>query len=160
MKKMEKIAVIIRTITAALEQFRRELEMQVGQPVVFRNTEAFEIEEEGGDYFYPSVFITLFDKGDQKISGNWMADEGWENTVSSRIQKIMKGCDLNILHYLCGKETRIKDIRYVNIAQREFISHDSYTICKEKGWKVELFKRVATPYEKSFIYSRKEKEVE
>lgn len=160
MKKMEKIAFIINTLAAALEQFRKEVEMQVGQPVVFRNSEAWDIEEEGGDYFYPLVFITLFDKKGQRISGNYMADEGWENTVSSRIQKLMKGNDLNILHYLWGKEVKIKDIRYVNIAQREFISHDSYTICKEKGWKVELFKRVATPYEKSFIYSRKEKEVE
>ena len=153
MKRMEKITVIIRTITAALEQFRRELEMQVGQPVVFRNSE---IEEEGGDYFYPSVFITLFDKGGQRISGNYMADEGWENTISSRVQKLMKGNDLNILHYLWGKEVKIKDIRYANIAQREFNERPKYTICKEKGWKIDIFKRVATPYEKSFIYSRKE----
>ena len=156
MKRMEKITVIIRTITAALEQFRRELEMQVGQPVVFRNSEAWEIEEEGGDYFYPSVFITLFDKGGQRISGNYMADEGWENTISSRVQKLMKGNDLNILHYLWGKEVKIKDIRYANIAQREFNERPKYTICKEKGWNIDIFKRVATPYEKSFIYSRKE----
>lgn len=157
MKKMEKIAFIINTISAALEQFRRELEMQVGQPVLLYNYETYQAWEGGDEYYQPDVFITLFDKGGQRISGNWVANEFVVKEVKSgKVSDLINENDFNILHYLWGKEVALKDIRTANIAQREFIEHPKYIICKERGWKVDVFKRVATPYEKSFIYSRKE----
>ena len=156
MKKIEKIAFIIRTIAAALEQFRKEVEMQVGQPVLLYNYETYQAWKGGDEYYQPDVFITLFDKGGQRISGNYVANEYIEEVKSGKVSDLINENDFNILHYLWGKEAKIKDIRYANIAQREFIERPKYTICKEKGWKIDIFKRVATPYEKSFIYSRKE----
>ena len=157
MKKMEKITVIINTISAALEQFRKEVEMQVGQPVLLYNYETYQAWERGDEYYQPDMFITLLDKGGQRISGNWVANEYIaEEVKSSKVSDLINKNDFNILHYLWGKEVKIKDIRYVNIVQREFNERPKYTICKERGWKVDIFKRVATPYEKSFIYSRKE----
>ena len=158
MKKIEKIAFIIRTIAAALEQFRKEVEMQVGQPVLLYNYETYQAWKGGDEYYQPDVFITLFDKGGQRISGNYVANEYIEEVKSGKVSDLINENDFNILHYLWGKEARIKDIRTANIAQREFIERPKYTICKERGWTVDIFKRVATPYEKSFIYSRKEVE--
>ena len=159
MKKLEKITVIINTISAALEQFRKEVEMQVGQPVLLYNYEAYQAWKGGEDYYQPDMFITLLDKGGQRISGNWVANEYIaEEVKSGKVSDLINKNDFNILHYLWGKEVKIKDIRYANIAQREFNERPKYTICKERGWKVDIFKRVATPYEKSFIYSRKEVE--
>ena len=157
MKKLEKIAVIVNTLAAALEQFRKEVEMQVGQPVLLYNYEAYQAWKGGEDYYQPDMFITLLDKGGQRISGNWVANEYMtEEVKSGKVSDLINKNDFNILHYLWGKEVKIKDIRYANIAQRKFIERPKYTICKEKGWKIDIFKRVATPYEKSFIYSRKE----
>ena len=159
MKKLEKITVIINTISAALEQFRKEVEMQVGQPVLLYNYEAYQAWKGGEDYYQPDMFITLLDKRGQRISGNWVANEYIaEEVKSGKVSDLINKNDFNILHYLWGKEVKIKDIRYANIAQREFNERPKYTICKERGWKVDIFKRVATPYEKSFIYSRKEVE--
>ena len=159
MKKLEKIAVIIRTIATALEQFRKEIEMQVGQPVLLYNYEAYQAWKGGEDYYQPDMFITLLDKGGQRISGNWVANEYMtEEVKSGKVSDLINKNDFNILHYLWGKEARIKDIRTANIAQRKFIEHPKYIICKERGWVLDIFKRVATPYEKSFIYSRKEVE--
>ena len=158
MKKMEKITVIINTISAALEQFRKEVEMQVGQPVLLYNYEAYQAWKGGEDYYQPDIFITLLDKGGQRISGNYVANEYMEEAKSGKVSDLINENDFNILYYLWGKEAKIKDIRYANIAQRKFIERPKYTICKEKGWVLDIFKRVATPYEKSFIYSRKEVE--
>ena len=157
MKKLEKIAVIVNTLAAALEQFRKEVEMQVGQPVLLYNYEAYQAWKGGEDYYQPDMFITLLDKGGQRISGNWVANEYMtEEVKSGKVSDLINKNDFNILHYLWGKEARIKDIRTANIAQRKFIEHPKYIICKERGWVLDIFKRVATPYEKSFIYSRKE----
>lgn len=159
MKKLEKIAVIVNTLAAALEQFRKEVEMQVGQPVLLYNYEAYQAWKGGEDYYQPDMFITLLDKGGQRISGNWVANEYMtEEVKSGKVSDLINKNDFNILHYLWGKEARIKDIRTANIAQRKFIEHPKYIICKERGWVLDIFKRVATPYEKSFIYSRKEVE--
>ena len=157
MKKLEKITVIVNTLAAALEQFRKEVEMQVGQPVLLYNYEAYQAWKGGEDYYQPDIFITLLDKGGQRISGNWVANEYMtEEVKSSKVSDLINKNDFNILYYLWGKEAKIKDIRYANIAQRKFIEHPKYIICKERGWVLDIFKRVATPYEKSFIYSRKE----
>lgn len=157
MKRTEKIATIISTIAAALEQFRKEIEMQVGQPVLLYNYETYQAWKGGVEYYQPDMFITLFDKEGQRISGNYTANEYIaEEVKSGRVSDLINENDFNILHYLWGKEVKIKDIRTANIAQREFIEHKRYTICKERGYKLDIFKRVATPYEKSFIYSRKE----
>lgn len=159
MKKLEKITVIVNTLAAALEQFRKEVEMQVGQPVLLYNYEAYQAWKGGEDYYQPDMFITLLDKGGQRISGNWVANEYMtEEVKSGKVSDLINKNDFNILHYLWGKEARIKDIRTANIAQRKFIEHSKYIICKERGWVLDIFKRVATPYEKSFIYSRKEVE--
>lgn len=159
MKKLEKITFIVNTIAAALEQFRKEVERQVGQPVLLYNYETYQAWEGGDEYYQPDMFITLFDKGGQRISGNWVANEFVVKEVKSgKVSDLINENDFNILHYLWGKEVMIKDIRTANIAQREFIEHNKYTICKERGWRIDIFKRVATPYEKSFIYSRKEVE--
>lgn len=159
MKKLEKITVIVNTLAAALKQFRKEVEMQVGQPVLLYNYETYQAWEGGEDYYQPDMFIALLDKGGQRISGNWVANEYMaEEVKSGKVSDLINENDFNILHYLWGKEARIKDIRTANIAQREFIEHPKYIICKERGWIVDVFKRVATPYEKSFIYSRKEVE--
>ena len=134
--------------------------MQVGQPVLLYNYETYQAWEGCEDYYYqPDMFITLLDKGGQRISGNWVANEYMaEEVKSGKVSDLINENDFNILHYLWGKEVRIKDIRTANIAQREFIEHPKYIICKERGWVLDIFKRVATPYEKSFIYSRKEVE--
>ena len=159
MKKLEKITVIVNTLAAALEQFRKEVEMQVGQPVLLYNYEAYQAWKGGEDYYQPDMFITLLDKGGQRISGNWVANEYMtEEVKSGKVSDLINKNDFNILHYLWGKEARIKDIRTANIAQRKFIEHPKYIICKERGWVLDIFKRVVTPYEKSFIYSRKEVE--
>lgn len=159
MKKLEKITVIVNTLAAALKQFRKEVEMQVGQPVLLYNYETYQAWEGGEDYYQPDMFIALLDKGGQRISGNWVANEYIAEEVKfGKVSDLINENDFNILHYLWGKEVKIKDIRYANIAQREFNERPKYTICKERGWTVDIFKRVATPYEKSFIYSRKEVE--
>lgn len=159
MKKLEKITVIVNTLAAALKQFRKEVEMQVGQPVLLYNYETYQAWEGGEDYYQPDMFIALLDKGGQRISGNWVANEYiTEEVKSGKVSDLINKNDFNILHYLWGKEARIKDIRTANIAQRKFIEHPKYIICKERGWVLDIFKRVATPYEKSFIYSRKEVE--
>ena len=83
MKKLEKIAVIVNTLAAALEQFRKEVEMQVGQPVLLYNYEAYQAWKGGEDYYQPDMFITLLDKGGQRISGNWVANEYMTEEVKS-----------------------------------------------------------------------------
>ena len=75
MKKLEKITVIVNTLAAALKQFRKEVEMQVGQPVLLYNYETYQAWEGGEDYYQPDMFITLLDKGGQRISGNYVT--GW-----------------------------------------------------------------------------------
>ena len=129
MKKLEKIAVIVNTLAAALEQFRKEVEMQVGQPVLLYNYEAYQAWKGGEDYYQPDMFITLLDKGGQRISGNWVANEYMtEEVKSGKVSDLINKNDFNILHYLWGKEVKIKDIRYANIAQREFNERPKYTI--------------------------------
>lgn len=143
MKKLEKIEFVINTLAAAVEQFRKEVMQQ----------------EEPAEYYEEGPFVTLLDKDKKRLGGNWRDNENIaEEVKSSKVSDLINENDFNILHYLWGEEAKIKDIRYANIAQREFIEHNEhdnrryYIICKERGWTIDVFKRVATPYEKSFYY--------
>lgn len=155
MKKNEKIKTIIRTLADYLNQFKGEIEKEVKLPVVLYNYDVTDSWEGDGVYYYqPKLFITLFDKDKQRISGNWVDTQMIYAIYSNTMFREISETEFNVLHYLWGEEVKVKDIRHANIAQRKFVKKDNCIICKESGWKIDIFKRTTTPYEKSFIYSK------
>ena len=156
MRKNQKIVFIVNTLADTLEEFKREIEKEVGLPVVLYNYDVTDSWEGDGVYYYqPKLFITLFDKNKQRISGNWVDTQLlFYKNYEDPLLRVISETEFNLLHYLWGEEVKAKDIRYANIAQRKFIEKDDCIVCEERGWELDIFKRVTTPYEKSFIYSR------
>ena len=152
MKKMEKVIYIIRMMAEAIRDFRQEIS-KVAEQCGYEHTCLYNYEDIDDDTYQPNAFITLFDKDNKRISGNWVSNESFcYDSKSSRADFECWKEGVSILHYLWGNEDSASKVRFVEISDRHFIVHNTYTICKEVGIRYDLFGKKKSKYVKSFSY--------
>ena len=155
MKKMEKVIYIIRMMAEAIRDFRQEIS-KVAEQCGYKYTCLYNYEDIDDDTYQPNAFITLFDKDNKRISGNWVSNESFcYDFKSSRADFECWKERVSILHYLWGNEDSASKVRFVEISDRHFIVHNMrkpYTICKEVGIRYDLFSKKKSKYVKSFSY--------
>ena len=152
MKKMEKVIYIIRMMAEAIRDFRQEISKVAEEQCGYEHTCLYNYEDIDDD-----TFITLFDKDNKRISGNWVSNESFCYAFkSSRADFECWKEGVSILHYLWGNEDSASKVRFVEISDRHFIVHNTrrkpYTICKEVGIRYDLFGKKKSKYVKSFSY--------
>ena len=155
MKKMEKVIYIIRMMAEAIRDFRQEIS-KVAEQCGYKHTCLYNYEDIDDDTYQPNAFITLFDKDNKRISGNWVPNESCcYDFKSSRVDFECWKEGVSILHYLWGNEDSASKVRFVEISDRHFIVHNTrkpYNICKEFGIRYDLFSKKKSKYVKSFSY--------